>query len=325
MRADSSKALKTKGINLGPLHQIHWHRIILDEGSSSGSFLKGSLLTGYKAHIIRNRKSDAFHAVASLQSRHRWCLTGTPIQNSIDDLGSLVGFLGIFPFESAAKFRNAFTIPIQRNDTRGWERLTSLIKAILLRRTKQTENSLNIPPRHDYTQPVVLNPKEKATYNIMLRSLNLGLSTSSHASLFQIILRLRQVCNSSALLPKPIQQWLIGALKSAESAPSELLAIHTCEYCHRHVRESEFGGPTTSGGAMSCFHLICSDCLTRNEENRGPNHRNCPICSGESPLRYVTGQYGEGSLDNGTSSKIEALLQNLSSTRNNKEDEQIKR
>lgn len=274
-----------------------------------------------KAHIIRNRKSKVFHAVAALQSRHRWCLTGTPIQNSVDDLGSLVGFLGISPFENASKFRNTFTTPIQKDDPRGWERLTSLIKAISLRRTKDNAISLNLPPRYDFTQPVALNEREKAIYDAMLRFLSLGLSTSS-ASLFQTILRLRQICDAPALLPTAIQEWMVGALKSADTPTSKVLAIHTCEWCHRDVQGSDHDRPGTPKDSLSCFHLICDNCLVKNGTLEDIK---CPICSGDTAPRQVIKHCSQKILGDETSSKIEALLNNLIATRNDEEDKQVKR
>ena len=62
------------------LKKINYHRIILDE-----------------AHAIRNDKTLGFRTCSSLDARYRWCLSGTPIQNSIFDLVSLLNFLRIDP------------------------------------------------------------------------------------------------------------------------------------------------------------------------------------------------------------------------------------
>lgn len=55
----------------GCLFQVLWHRVVLDEAQS-----------------IKNAQTLAAHAAWSLHARHRWCLSGTPIQNSVDDLFS---------------------------------------------------------------------------------------------------------------------------------------------------------------------------------------------------------------------------------------------
>ena len=67
-----------KTLHLGKLHAINWHRIVVDE-----------------AHEMRNRKSKTFWSVTHLKGRIRWCLTGTPVFNKIDDLVSLMQWIGI--------------------------------------------------------------------------------------------------------------------------------------------------------------------------------------------------------------------------------------
>ncbi|EGX89655.1 DNA repair protein RAD16 [Cordyceps militaris CM01] len=65
------------------IHAIHFHRIILDE-----------------AHCIKTRTTMTAKACFALKTNYRWCLTGTPLQNRIGELFSLIRFLNIKPFAS---------------------------------------------------------------------------------------------------------------------------------------------------------------------------------------------------------------------------------
>ncbi len=58
------------------LHCVRWRRIILDE-----------------AHCIKDRRSSTAHAVFALPAKYRWALSGTPLQNRVGELYSLIRFL----------------------------------------------------------------------------------------------------------------------------------------------------------------------------------------------------------------------------------------
>ncbi|KDO54693.1 hypothetical protein CISIN_1g0027442mg, partial [Citrus sinensis] len=64
-----------------PLHSLKWERIILDE-----------------AHFIKDRRSNTAKAVLALESSYKWALSGTPLQNRVGELYSLVRFLQITPY-----------------------------------------------------------------------------------------------------------------------------------------------------------------------------------------------------------------------------------
>ena len=133
----------------------------------------------------------------------------------MDDLYSLIKFLGIQPFDSKASWSQYISKPVRfssRQSSIGVSRLQTLMKSITLRRTKdQTIDGkpiLNVPPRHDHTLLIELNEKERATYsNVNTRAKTLvkglekrGMVMKHYVHILEMILRLRQLCNHSDLI-----------------------------------------------------------------------------------------------------------------------------
>ncbi|KAF5549978.1 hypothetical protein FNAPI_7895 [Fusarium napiforme] len=82
--------------------------------------------------------TNQFKAVAALSAKHRWCLTGTPIQNSMEDLGSLVSFLRIPVLGNAPTFHKFITSPATSSSSRDrFKNLRTLLETICLRRTRE--------------------------------------------------------------------------------------------------------------------------------------------------------------------------------------------
>jgi SNF2 family DNA or RNA helicase len=73
-----TRELEIQGSEYGPLFFVKWFRVVLDEASH-----------------IRNHRINRARACLKLVSQLRWCLTGTPIENTIQDLFSLIAFLRI--------------------------------------------------------------------------------------------------------------------------------------------------------------------------------------------------------------------------------------
>ena len=109
----------TKGPQAG-CFGIHWFRVMLDE-----------------AHSIKNRNAKATKACCALRSEYRWCLTGTPMQNNLDELQSLVHFLRIPPYDELSEWRANIDQPMKSG--RGHiaiKRLHTLLQCFMKRRTK---------------------------------------------------------------------------------------------------------------------------------------------------------------------------------------------
>ncbi|KAI0847593.1 SNF2 family N-terminal domain-containing protein [Daldinia vernicosa] len=275
----------------GLLHGIVWHRVVLDE-----------------AHIVRNRASKTFQAVRMLKAKHRWCLTGTPIHNRLEDLGALIEFLRVDPFNDPDIFQHTFLAPIAKGQQGGWERLRSMIKSIALRRTKEAvDGDISLPPRRDLIHWVHLNDEEQALYNLVKRGFALAIELGGGImNTFQFILRLRQICNhGSDLLPGDLQDWLKDATCSQSQG---------CEFCGKFLDHED----ELSYHVFSCFHQVCRVCLQNSGAYDDSSHFTCPLCNdtaleGDESMKSTRGSEGSKvrPLTYQLSSKVKALLQNL--------------
>jgi SNF2 family DNA or RNA helicase len=150
----------------GPLSQIQWHRLILDEGKCSYCAVVDDVLTLPPAHHIRNRSSQIFSAACSIKSTYRWCLTGTPIHNTLDDYGALLSFLRTPDLTERPAFDRHVTKPIQGKKKEGFSTLQALVRTTCLRRTKESIGvALNLPSREERTVDVPLLQKDQGLYD----------------------------------------------------------------------------------------------------------------------------------------------------------------
>ncbi|XP_023338911.1 transcription termination factor 2 isoform X2 [Eurytemora carolleeae] len=117
VKAELGDAFKEpKKVKKGKILSLAFERIILDE-----------------AHTIRNPKSLQSQAVCKLKAARRWCVTGTPIQNKELDMYSLIRFLRCAPFDEYMVWKRW----VENKSVQSTERMNTLIKSLLLRRTKE--------------------------------------------------------------------------------------------------------------------------------------------------------------------------------------------
>ena len=158
-----------------------------------------------KAHVIRDRGSLRYRAVCGLTARYRWCLTGTPIHNKVDDYGALISFLRVVPFNDQQYFSQQISYHIKsKKNTNGFEKLEKLVRATSLRRTKITEQiGLDLPPRETRTECVELNEEERNLHEFFKTRASKIIHGDSIETkhnrridnVFPTITKLRQICN----------------------------------------------------------------------------------------------------------------------------------
>lgn len=81
-----------------PLHLMTWQRIVVRKLFSINAVLSLIFPQLDEAHNIKERSTNTAKAAFELQSKYKWCLSGTPLQNRVGELYSLVRFLGGDPF-----------------------------------------------------------------------------------------------------------------------------------------------------------------------------------------------------------------------------------
>ncbi|EMD93544.1 hypothetical protein COCC4DRAFT_48968 [Bipolaris maydis ATCC 48331] len=109
---------------------VNWYRMMLDE-----------------AHTIKNRNAKMTKACYAVNSHYRWCLTGTPMQNNIDELQSLIRFLRIQPYCELSSWKDSISGPMKNGrGNLAMKRLQVFLRAFMKRRTKDVlkkEGGLN--------------------------------------------------------------------------------------------------------------------------------------------------------------------------------------
>ncbi|KAL8688657.1 MAG: hypothetical protein Q9218_005489 [Villophora microphyllina] len=188
---------------------LHWYRVILDE-----------------AHTIKNRNAKATQACYTLRAEYRWCLTGTPMQNNLDELQSLIRFLRIKPYNDLTIWKEQITRPL--GNGRGgiaMRRLQYYLKAFMKRRTKEVlkqegalnpggkittagsnHNGFKITARRIENVEADFSPEERKFYERLEQRTDksleqmMGGEKMNYASALVLLLRLRQACNHPKLV-----------------------------------------------------------------------------------------------------------------------------
>ena len=166
-----------------------WQMVVLDE-----------------AQAIKNAETKRAQAVQGLQAGFRLALTGTPVENYLDELWSLFNFVNPGVLGSREGFQKRFARPIERDkDVGARQALRALLRPFLLRRTKAAVLS-ELPPRTEQTLNVEMTDAERAFYEALRqRSLERieALDAPEGRRKIQIlaeITRLRRACCNPALI-----------------------------------------------------------------------------------------------------------------------------
>ncbi|MDQ6622642.1 MAG: SNF2 family helicase, partial [Verrucomicrobiota bacterium] len=153
-----------------------------------------------EAQHIKNPETQNAQAAFALRARNRFVLTGTPIENSVRDLWSIMNFALPGYLGSRADFRERYEQPLARGEAPEVQRrLARRMRPFLLRR-KKSEVAKELPEKIEQQVICDLTPAQRAAYDGLLREIQSGLTSGSKtegAQRMQMLvglLRLRQVC-----------------------------------------------------------------------------------------------------------------------------------
>jgi superfamily II DNA or RNA helicase len=165
-----------------------WDAVVLDE-----------------AQAIKNPDSQVARAAHRLRARFALAMTGTPVENRLDELWSQLHFANRGLLGSRRDFDERYARPIAAGDAQAAERLRARIRPFLLRRRKR-EVAPELPPRSDLLLEAELSAEERALYDAIRAATRADVvarlaAGGSVLAALEALLRLRQAACHSALVP----------------------------------------------------------------------------------------------------------------------------
>ncbi|KAL3418209.1 DNA repair protein rad16 [Phlyctema vagabunda] len=310
------------------IHQIQFHRVILDE-----------------AHNIKQRTTGCAKACFALKADHKWCLSGTPLQNRIGEFFSLVRFLDIRPFacyfckqcpcstlnwemnadnrctgcnhsgmQHVSVFNQELLNPIQKFGNKGpgeeaFRKLRLLTDRFMLRRVKRDHSAaMELPAKeinvdrhffgeveNDFAGSIMNNGTRKFDTYVAQ-----GVLLNNYANIFGLIMQMRQVADHPDLILK----------KNTEGGQNILVCCICDETAEEAIRST-------------CKHEFCRECA--KSYLGSSDEPDCPQChiplsidleqpdiEQDEQLVKKSSIINRIKMENWTSStKIEALVHNL--------------
>ncbi|KAI8573536.1 hypothetical protein RHMOL_Rhmol01G0285000 [Rhododendron molle] len=244
----------------GGLYSVRWFRLVLDE-----------------AHSIKSSKSQSSVAAAALTADRRWCLTGTPIQNNLEDIYSLLRFLRVEPWGNWA-----------------WPILV-------------------LPPADVKVVYCELTEAEKDFYEALFKRSKVkfdqfveqGRVLHNYASILELLLRLRQCCDHPFLvmsrgdtqefsdLNKLAKRFLKGGRDLVEGEAKDVPSRAYIQEVVEELRKGEEGECPICLEAFEdavltpCAHRLCRECLLASW--RTATSGLCPVCRSNIPFVRLDG------------------------------------
>ncbi|KRX08014.1 P-loop containing nucleoside triphosphate hydrolase [Pseudocohnilembus persalinus] len=269
------------------LFNIHWHRIIIDEG-----------------HLIGNRLTQRSQAISLLKGQYKWILTGTPIQNRLESLYPLLNFIGHYPWNSYEWYNQQILKKQKGEPEHVFSLVQDILKPIMLRRTKVSKNRfgepiLQLPPKtYEYLEIELLSDdqdfydfefkKAKRQFEKLRKNRQIKVS-----NILPLLTKMRLCCDHQLLASKrynPFKHWdqlkneIIEFLneddqskkiKYAKKAPCIELVEFDDEVNLQFIYE-RYNTPQDEDSSQLLVDISQEELLNNLEKNE---YQNCELCS----------------------------------------------
>ncbi|EHB56131.1 SNF2-related protein [Mycolicibacterium rhodesiae JS60] len=190
--SDSDLVVTTYATAVRDIEQLadrRWHRVVLDE-----------------AQAVKNRLSQGAKAIRRLDAGHRVALTGTPVENRLAELFSIIDFLNPGLLGSPEAFRTRYAIPVERyGHTEPAERLRAITRPYILRRVKTDPTIIDdLPEKIEIKQYCRLTAEQASLYQVVVDDMMTKIEDADgitrRGNVLAAMTKLKQVCNHPAQL-----------------------------------------------------------------------------------------------------------------------------
>ncbi|MEV5651715.1 DEAD/DEAH box helicase [Nocardia sp. NPDC052254] len=155
-----------------------------------------------EAQVLKNPRTQVSRAARAVTARARVALTGTPVENHLDELWALLNLVTPAAFTHKARFRRRFVRPIEEGSTTAVRRLHDTIEPILLGRRK-LQVAAPLPPKIHTDLVCDLTGEQQRLYDELLdraEADGFGVGAERNARVLAALTALKQVCNHPGLI-----------------------------------------------------------------------------------------------------------------------------